>query len=339
MPKQKHILVIRLSAMGDVAISIPVLRAFTTQNPEVKLIVLTRGFFVPLFNGIKNVSFFNADLKGVHKGVIGLYKLSNKLKKLGITEVADLHNVLRTKILKLFFFGKTFKQIDKGRAEKKALISGEKFEQLKSSHERYADVFRALGYKVDLSEPTFPKPQLWPESFPQELITKKRIIGVAPYAQYESKMYPLEQMQIVIDQLSKDYVVLLFGGGDTEKNALEEIAKNKPNCLNVVGKFSFAEELAIISNLDLMLSMDSGNGHLAAMFGVKVITIWGNTHPYAGFTPFNQPETHQITPNRADFPLIPTSIYGNKAPENYKTVARNISPTIVINSIKEILIS
>jgi ADP-heptose:LPS heptosyltransferase len=126
----------------------------------------------------------------------------------------------------------------------------------------------------------------------------------------------------------------LFGGGTTEKKELELFKKNNVNVYNMAGKFTFKEELAIISNLKIMLSMDSGNGHLAARFGVKVITIWGNTHPFAGFVPFNQPIEHQLIPSKIDFPLIPTSIYGNKTPENYKTVAGTIKPATVLDKIK-----
>ena len=162
--KQKHILVIRLSAMGDVAMTVPVLRALVQQHPNIKLTVLTRDFFKPFFKDIENVSVFSADLKGKHKGFFGLYKLSKELKNLGVDQVADLHNVLRTKILKLFFFGKTVKQIDKGRDEKKALVEGRKFEQLKTTHERYADVFRNLGLTLDLLKPTFPEQSKLEES-------------------------------------------------------------------------------------------------------------------------------------------------------------------------------
>ena len=102
----KHILVIRLSAMGDVAMTVPVLRAFTEQHPDVKITVLTKGFFTPFFQDIKNVSVFKADIKGKHKGILGLYRLSKELKARKIDAVADLHNVLRSNILKLFFFGK-----------------------------------------------------------------------------------------------------------------------------------------------------------------------------------------------------------------------------------------
>ncbi|HIC31898.1 MAG TPA: ADP-heptose--LPS heptosyltransferase RfaF, partial [Flavobacteriaceae bacterium] len=96
--------------MGDVAMTVPVLRAFTQQHPKVKLTVLTRPFFVPFFKDLPNTSVFIFDEKQKHKGVFGLYKLYKELKALDIDKIADLHNVLRTKILKLFFFGKTFVQ-------------------------------------------------------------------------------------------------------------------------------------------------------------------------------------------------------------------------------------
>ena len=60
----KHILVIRLSAMGDAAMTVPVLRALVLQHPEVKITVLSREFFSPFFEGIPNVSFYAADVKG-----------------------------------------------------------------------------------------------------------------------------------------------------------------------------------------------------------------------------------------------------------------------------------
>jgi len=278
MPKPKHILVIRLSAMGDVAMCVPVLRAFTLQHPKVKLTVLTRPFFKPFFQDLENVTVFAADLKGKHKGIIGLFKLSRELKHLGINQVADLHNVLRTKILKFFFFGKTFKQIDKGRNDKKALVSGKLFQQLKTTHERYADVFRNLGYTLALSNPTFPK-QLKLKDSTQTLLVKdnKHWIGIAPFAQYQSKMYPLDLLERVIQELSKTYKVILFGGGPEEIKTLNSFQNKYDNVINLAGKLTLTEELQVISNLDVMLSMDSGNAHIAAMLGKKVITIWNVT--------------------------------------------------------------
>nr|WP_082041803.1 glycosyltransferase family 9 protein [Lacinutrix sp. Hel_I_90] len=324
--------------MGDVAMCVPVLRAFCEQHPEIKLTVLTRAFFTPFFRDIPQVTVFAPDLKGKHKGVFGLFKLSKELKTLKIDAVADLHNVLRTNILKLFFFGKRFVQIDKGRNEKKALTEGRVFQQLKTTHERYADVFRALGYSLTLKNPSFPELAKL-KLGTQELLESntKHWIGMAPFAQYDSKMYPLDLLEKVIHKLSRTHKVILFGGGKQEVKILNQFQNKYENVVNVAGQFDLNEELNIISNLDVMVSMDSGNAHLAAMLGKKVITIWNVTHPFAGFSAFNQPEEHAVLANRTQFPLIPTSIYGNRYPEHYKEASRTIAPETIIKKIESVL--
>lgn len=324
--------------MGDVAMTVPILRALTHQYPQVKITVLTRPFFTPFFKNLPNVLVYPADLKEKHKGVIGLYKLSKELRNLGIDAVADLHNVLRSKILKLCLFGIKTVQIDKGRAEKKALVKGGKFQQLKTTHQRYVDVFEALGFKLDMSNPTFPEKSILNDRIKSILgdVSKKRI-GIAPFAAHEGKRYPLDAMKDVIKALSKDYKVVLFGGGQKEIGILNEFETTFENVVNVAGKLSIDEELDVISNLDVMLSMDSGNAHMAAMLGVKVVTIWGVTHPFAGFAPFKQPEDYALLSDRNQFPKIPTSVYGNKYPENYKEASRSISPETIIEKIKMIL--
>lgn len=338
MPNPTHILVIRLSAMGDVAMTVPVLRALIEQNPQLKITVLTRAFFFPFFRELPSVSLFPIEIKGKHKGVFGLFKLSKELKTLDIDAVADLHNVLRSNILKLFFFGKPFIQIDKGRAEKKALISGERFQQLQTTHQRYAGVFKKLGFKVDLSNPSFLNPKSLSLKASTILGNKTtKWIGIAPFAAHESKMYPLELMKDVIEVLSKDHKIILFGGGKKETALLNDIERSYENVINTSGKFTLDEELDVISNLDVMLSMDSGNAHLAAMLGIKVVTIWGVTHPFAGFAPFNQPEEYALLADRNQFPKIPTSIYGNTYPKGYKLAAGSISPKTIIDKIKTIV--
>jgi ADP-heptose:LPS heptosyltransferase len=142
-------------------------------------------------------------------------------------------------------------------------------------------------------------------------------------------------MQQVINALAenKNNHLFLFGGGATEIQKLKALQNKHDNVFVVAGKVSFEAELQLISNLDVMLSMDSGNAHIAAMLGVKVITLWGATHPYAGFKPFNQPDDFCLTSDRAQFPLLPTSIYGNKKVEGYDEVMRTILPSQVIAKI------
>lgn len=337
MSKPKHILVLRFSAMGDVAMTIPVLRAFAQQHPQVKMTVVTRGFFKPFFRDLNNIGVFEANLKDKHKGIFGLYRLSKELRLLKFDAVADLHDVLRSKILKFFLIDIKSVKINKGRREKKALISGKLFGQLKTTHQRYVEVFKKLGFPIDLSSPTFPSKVNLSERLKffigsSELPT----IGIAPFAAYKSKMYPLAKMREVISKLSKTHNIILFGGGQSEFQILAQIEKDFLNTVSVVGKLSLDEELDLISNLDIMLSMDSGNAHLAAMFGVKVITIWGVTHPYAGFAPFNQSEDYCLLADREKYPKIPTSVYGNKYSKGYENAAGSISVESIIEKVNQI---
>ncbi|MFD2186210.1 glycosyltransferase family 9 protein [Aquimarina celericrescens] len=334
---ETHILVIRLSAMGDVAITVPVLRTFRTTYPSVKLTVLTRKFFGPMFSDIANLEVYHADVTGRHKGIIGLTRLFNELRKLNIDAVADLHNVLRSNVLKTMFSLKGTKvvQIDKGREEKKALTraNNKVFEPLKTTHQRYADVFEALGYPIDLTHHKFPQKQrLTPNIVSLTQNSTKKWLGIAPFAQYESKTYPLELMVKVIEELDKQdqFEIFLFGGGKRETDILNNIGSKYNNVVNVAGKLPFEDELKLIGNLDAMLSMDSGNAHLAAMYGVPTITLWGVTHPYTGFMPFGQPSAYAILPNLAKYDQIPTSVYGNKVPSGYERVMYSITPEVVL---------
>ena len=331
----KHILVIRLSAMGDVAMTIPVLRAFIEKYPNVKITVLTRSFFSPFFRDLNTVTVYPIDVKGKHKGIIGLYRLSKELRKLRIDFVADLHNVLRSTLLNIFLFGIKVVQVDKGRSEKKALVAGSVFKQLKTTHQRYAEVFEKLGFYLDLKNPVYPNKYSLSQSLISILGEKStNWIGIAPFAKHESKMYPLELMKEVIKTLSTSYSILLFGGGQKEVEVLKSIEKDNESVTNLSGRLTLNEELDIISNLDVMLSMDSGNAHIAAIYGIPVVTIWGVTHPYAGFYPFNQQSANSLLADRKKYPRIPTSIYGNKYPENYKDAAGSIHPRLVIEKIK-----
>lgn len=344
MPDIKHILVFRLSAMGDVAMTVPVIRALVAQYPTIKVTVVSRPFFSPFFEGILNVDFFPIDLKERHKGFLGLYRLYRDLKMSNIDAVADLHNVLRSKVVRSFFAlgGKKVAFVDKGRTEKKALTRAENknFKPLIPMVIRYTRVFEQLGFPVDLQQPIFPLPQ--PLEAAVKAVTGEKSgkwIGIAPFAQYASKVYPQKLMQQVIGQLADnpEYKIFLFGGGAQEIAVLEQFAAGLTNVKVIAGILKLKQELQLISHLDVMLSMDSGNAHIAAMLGIKVITIWGATHPYAGFLPFNQPMDSAIVADRERYPLLPTSIYGNKQVEGYEAVMESISPSEVVKKIEKAL--
>lgn len=323
--------------MGDVAMTVPVIREFVEQYPDVKITVVSRPFFKPFFDTIPEVHFFPIDLEKKHKGFLGLFRLFQELKEVGVEGLADLHNVLRSKVLTLFFKISGFKTatVDKGRAEKTALTRTKNkiFRPLPSMILQHHQVFRRLGFPLQDQTPNFPKLSAFTGQ------KNQKWIGIAPFAQYESKVYPLDLMQKVVSSLAENtkYKIFLFGGGKKEIDLLEKMIAGKSNVVNFAGKTQLEQELKIINNLDVMLSMDSGNAHIAAMLGTKVVTLWGATHPYAGFSPFNQPFDYSLTSDRTQYPLLPTSIYGNKIVEGYQDAMRTISPEMVVEKIKELL--
>lgn len=324
--------------------TVPVLRAFAKQYPQVRITMVSKAFFEPFFDGIPNVDFFAADTKGKHKGLLGLLRLFWDLRKLGIDAVADLHNVLRSKIIRrhFAFSGAKTAHTDKARAEKKALTRTENkiFKPLKHVTERHGEVFEKLGFPLDLSHPEFPpKPEM--ERTVLDLAGEKNgnWIGIAPFAQHRSKVYPEDLMREVIDGLAKNRncKIFLLGAGQSEIETLAGFAADRPNVVIVAGNIPFRQELQLIGNLDLMLSMDSGNAHIAAMYGVKTVTLWGATHPYAGFAPFRQPMENTLVSDREKFPLLPTSIYGNIQVDGYEDAMRTIAPKSVIAKINGLL--
>jgi ADP-heptose:LPS heptosyltransferase len=338
MPLRGKIIVLRFSAMGDVAMVASVLREFSIQNPTVELIMVSRAAFKPFFDDIKPLSFHAIHPKTIHKGVVGLYRLYKELQKYKAIAIADLHDNLRSRTVCLFFrlAGVEIKRIDKGRAEKRALTrtTNKILKPLKQIVVRYVDVFKNLGFNVHLNHQLLKNRKEIPvralELFKDNKVKK---IGISPFAQHIYKVYPLAKMTEVIKQLANDYQIFIFGGGNEESNIAKCWENDFGNVNNLIGKFTLAEEMDIISNLDLMLSMDSAGMHIASLMGIPVVSIWGPTHPYAGFLGYGQSEKDCI---QIDHPNRPNSIYGNKPCLcGVNSCMDLIEPKIVVDKIKE----
>lgn len=301
MKNKKKILVFRFSSLGDVAMTVPVIREFMIQNPNVQILYASREKFRDLFPSNPNFEFFGADLENECKGIFGLFKLAKKLKNYNPTHLADLHNVLRTKILKLFLLNLKSSVLDKGRKERQGLLqSTHSKKPLKPMVERYADVFRELGFDLNLSH-----------QFLKKENKDLNAVGIAPFAMYSGKMYPLEKTREVAFNIAKQGImVYLFGGGENEKLILESWQEIHPNIKSVVGKLSLKEELEFISKLKVMVSMDSANMHLASLVGTPVVSIWGTTHPYMGFLGYGQSMDDVIQDE--DLTQRPTSVFGKE---------------------------
>lgn len=342
-----RILIMRFSALGDVAMTVPVIYSLATAYPMHEITVLSRKPFEDLFKTLpSNIRFISADLKGKHKGIKGLNILYKKLKAEKYDYVADFHSVLRSHYLRLRFRldGIRTAVIDKGRGEKKKLTqkNNKVFAPLKSSFLRYYDVLEKLGFEFELNfKSIFAKAPVNLDGMVSysEKKSTERWLGIAPFAKHKGKIYPLELQEKVIEHFANDYriKVFVFSGGEYEKSIIDGWAHKYPSIVSMVGKLNLDQELAFMSQLDVMYSMDSANMHLASLVDTQVVSLWGATHPYAGFMGWNQCFENAVQID--DLTCRPCSIYGQKPcyRKDYACLNR-ITPKQIINRIENALL-
>lgn len=347
--KKEHILVIRFSALGDVAMAVPVVWALATQYPDIRITVLSKGFARTLFEDLApNVNFMEADLKKEYHGVKGLNALYRRLVAKQFTKVADLHNVLRSEYLRMRFnLGRyRVEHVNKHRHQRRQLTSYKHKvkKPLPSSFENYAEVFARLGYPVDIKKfhSIFPKEGGNQNLLPAAIGPRKSFeqwIGIAPFAAHEGKVYPPRLMEQVIFQLIQKHPnirIFFFGKGEQEDKYFQLWCAQYRQCL-YVSKYceTMYQELILMSHLDAMISMDSANMHLASLTGIPVVSVWGATHPMAGFLGFNNNKDNII---QLDLDCRPCSIFGNKPCQrgDYACL-QNIPPERIVERIQSII--
>ncbi len=340
----KKLLVIRLSAIGDVAMTVPAIWSLVKNHPDVQVTFVSQGFARDIINQLPGMLFFEANTKARHKGLLGIFRLYQDLKKLDSYEaVIDLHNVIRSKILRNLFWLSGVKKvsiIDKGRKEKRRLVRlrNKQLKPLKTTPERYMDTLKKIGYTIDDSFDYLFREARLPDNITIHLGYKdKHWIGIAPFAKHKGKIYPLDKMERVVELLasSKTNKIILIGGGGKEQETLEVWEKKYPNTLSIARKYSILNELKIISNLDVMVCMDSANMHFASLVNTPVVSIWGATHPFAGFYGWKQNAGNAV---QIDLYCRPCSIYGNKAcfRKDYACLNR-IEPETVVSKINTVI--
>ena len=333
-----NVLVMRLSALGDVAMTIPVLYPVCRANPDTRFVMLTKKWPASMFHDRPdNLMVVGIDTKE-YKGLFGLMSLARKLRReYGIDAMADLHNVVRSRIIgfALKLRGIPVVHLDKERARRKALITHRSDQPVTPTIKRYRAVFTQLG----LSAPDdFTRLYDGKDIPASALVPNKqdgqRWIAVSPFSAHEGKVYPLELMKQVVAQLSRreNYRIFLMGGGKEEKIALRKIAREYSNVISMAEiKHGFVDEYALLAKCDLMLTMDSANMHLASLMGVKTVTIWGATAPECGFQGYGQTAESDV---QLDMPCRPCSIYGERDCKygDYRCLT-GISPDQVVNRV------
>lgn len=313
----KKILVIRSSAMGDVAMTAPVLRAVAERyGSQIEMVMLTRDFYEPFFDGIEGLTIFNIDLAEQHNGVRGVYRLYKELDEAyNFDMVIDLNYKLYSRLLRNFFklAGVKTYHIDKGRKEKKAITraKNKELKQLKSSIERYADVFRMAGMPIEVPDVLPKKRVVAPPHFAGE--KRERWVGIAPFAKHRGKVLPIETMRQTIELLHAwDPTIrfFVFGGGRAERMVARSLEAWYHYCTSTIGQLTLRGEMDLMSNLDVMLSMDSSAMHMSSLTGTPVVSVWGATHPYTGFLGLGQLPENVIQIDNLE--CRPCSVYGHK---------------------------
>lgn len=324
-----RILVIRFSALGDVAMTIPVLLEVLEQNPDVQIDFLTRPFMAKLIPHHPRLQAIGADVDKEFKGFRGLRKLSSKLKAVSEYDaIADLHFVLRSRILTYFLQSSKVKvaSLDKGREEKAKLIRKKNKVRLPLKHmtERYAEVFRTLGVQANLTHHLHPS-------------SERSGIGFAPFAQHRGKAWPLESARKLLELLQNDGRSILLFGAPNEEDLLAELSRNLTNVSIHRGK-GIASDIEAMKNLEMMISMDSANMHLASLAQIPVVSIWGATHPNAGFLGYGQSLEFAVQVSTDQLSCRPCSVFGNKPCYRGDWACLNrISPEEVASLVKRLL--
>ena len=329
------ILLIRFSALGDVAMLAPVVREVVEQHDDVEVTVVSRPFCAPFFEGIsERVTFMPVDpKKGEYKGMKGMWRLFRRLHTEHFDYVCDMHDVLRTKLLRLFFTlaGYKVSHINKHRELRKLITAqGEKKQlmQLPTSFENYREALPSLihnsEFRIHNCHPaeTAKRPNDQTTKRLNDQTTKR--LCVAPFAAHAGKIYPLDKMHRVVELLIErqpDVRIMLFGGGGDEAKLMMEWEREFPSNVEAVSVHlqerrkqepdfvPMREELRLMSEASVMISMDSGNMHMASLVGTRVVSIWGATHPKAGFLGWKQSPDDCV---QVDLPCRPCSIFGNK---------------------------
>ncbi|HPM29527.1 MAG TPA: glycosyltransferase family 9 protein [Chryseolinea sp.] len=347
----RKILIFRFSAMGDVALLVPVVKSFVAANPDVEVTVVTRPKFGPLFFDMERVIVFPADVDYTYTGIFGMRDLCKKLLRKGPYEmVFDMHDHIRTKILRSFFklFGSDVVVFDKGKKEKNLFTrkANKVTTPLIHTVERYRLAFEKAGYTFPIVDP----PHLaLGESIQtasgwfgyKKSIEKSKWVGLAPFSMHKSKIWPIENYKPLIEMLlAKEPIkFFLFGGGDKEIQFFESLKQQFPQNVEVIaGQLKLRQEIALMRHLDVMLCGDSSNMHMAALANIPLLSIWGGTHTDVGFGPYGKGKESIIEISREELPCRPCSVYGKETCHigDFPCLTR-ITPEVVCERVMEVV--
>ncbi len=332
-----NVLIIRFSALGDVILTIPVVNALIESNSNLNIWILSNVKNKTLFEFSDRVHFIGADLKGKHNKIYKLNSFVNKTHETNKFDIVyDLHDVIRSKILRFNFMLKGVKtrKYIKGRKEKKKLIAKKiDFQKLKHTSTRYLETFEKDFEKLSIK--SFLHPLLVTEN---NSINLKNTIGIAPFAAHSSKEWPIVNFVPIIESLP-NYNFIFFAYGKREVDIINEVFYGFKNTSIADNNLNFSEQIKFIDSLSAMIAMDSANMHLSSITGTNVVSIWGPTHHFTGFGPLNN-EDYIVEIPYKNLKCRPCSIYGKVNAKTRLCAQKSMSkikPEMVIKTLNKII--
>lgn len=282
MPK---ILILRFSSIGDIVLTTPVIRCIKQQVPGAEVHYCTKKAF-------QSILAHNPHVDKVHVLGDSLKELVRTLKAESFDYVVDLHNNLRTRIIKARL-GKPGRSFDKLNYEKWLMVNFKR-NRLPDVHivQRYLDTAAALGVKddgagLDYFIPAQDEVDVY--TLPQGF--QNGYVAFAIGAQHFTKRLPTQRIMVLCERLQQPVILL---GGKEDATAGEEIAAHFANSsnqqqtiiYNACGKYNLNGSASLVRQASKVVSHDTGLMHIAAAFRKDIISVWGNTIPEFGMYPF-----------------------------------------------------
>ncbi len=326
------VLFIRFSSLGDVLLTTPIIRAFRTHFPNAEIHFLTKKQFAPILEYnpfIDTLISFDAENESMLQLII-------RLQKEHYSHIIDLHDKLRSALIKRFVPGKTF-TYKKKHSYRKKLLKDHDLKPISSTVDLYASVLENFNLSLDEKKPDFFLPdneKVIASSFlPSD---KKRIVTMSPGASWHTKQYPTKYYkEIILHLLDHSDIRIVLIGTTQEKNLTTELAALSENkILNLGGRTTLIESAVIIKHSDLFISGDCGPMHIAVAFEIPQIAIFGPTHPKLGFAPLN-PNAEVLT---LDLDCSPCTLHGNNlCPKAHFKCMMDIKPEEIFEKIVDII--
>ena len=321
----KKVLVVRFSSIGDIVLTTPVIRCLKQQVEGVELHFATKQAF-------KTIVEHNPYIDKLHLLQKELKPLLADLKAENFDLIIDLHNNLRTRIIKLSLGVKSY-SFNKLNFNK-FLLTNFKINKMPNIHivDRYLDTAKSLGVENDGKGLDYFIPQKDVVDLTDHKIAEN-YIGFVLGAKFATKRMPKEKI-LEVCKLIDSPIVFLGGKEDTEVGEFLVTELGRKNLFNACGKFNLNQSASLVKQAKTIISHDTGLMHIAAAFNKKIISVWGNTVPELGMYQYVSAE-NKIIVEIEDLNCRPCSKIGYaKCPKKHFDCMNNISANEIAKHLK-----